>query len=124
MKTYGRTEVELHAFLTSALDVGKWSVSSPDRLIPKTFFPGIYWRGGWVDPGAGWMQCRREETLALKSIESRLFGRPARSLVTILTELSRLFGCIINHPIECTSDSFANLKEYINPERSSVRTSM
>jgi len=41
-------EVELHAFLTSELDGGEWSV-----LHPGCFTPGTHWRRGWVGPRAG-----------------------------------------------------------------------
>jgi hypothetical protein len=35
MKTYGVVEVQLHAFLTSALDKDEWSVSRPDSFAPR-----------------------------------------------------------------------------------------
>jgi hypothetical protein len=35
MKTYWGVEVELHAFLTSALDGGEWSASRPAALTPE-----------------------------------------------------------------------------------------
>jgi hypothetical protein len=34
MKPYGEMEVELHAFLTSAVDGGEWLVSCPRRFTP------------------------------------------------------------------------------------------
>jgi hypothetical protein len=40
--------VQLHAFLTSALDGGERSASRPGR-----FTPGKHWIAGWVDPKAG-----------------------------------------------------------------------
>jgi len=40
MRTYWGVDVELHAFLTSALDGGEWSGSSPGRFTPeKTCYP-------------------------------------------------------------------------------------
>jgi hypothetical protein len=39
MKTYGGVEVQLHAFLTSALDGGEWLASRPGRYIPVVTDP-------------------------------------------------------------------------------------
>jgi len=38
-------EVQLHTFLTLALDGSKWAVSRPGERAPST-----YWIGGWMDP--------------------------------------------------------------------------
>jgi len=35
MKTYGGVEIQLHAFLTSALDEGECSVSRPSPFTPR-----------------------------------------------------------------------------------------
>jgi hypothetical protein len=35
MKTYWGVEIQLHAFLTSALDGGEWSASHPGRFTPR-----------------------------------------------------------------------------------------
>jgi len=43
MKTRGKVEVQLHAFLTSALDGGELSASRPGR-----FTPDIHWIGRCV----------------------------------------------------------------------------
>jgi len=41
-------EVRLHAFLTSALDGGEWSVSRPGHFNPRERASGTLWLGGWV----------------------------------------------------------------------------
>jgi hypothetical protein len=38
--------------LTSALDGGEWSASSPGRFTPRERGPGTHWIGGWVGPRA------------------------------------------------------------------------
>jgi len=35
IKTYGRVEVQLHVFITSALDRDEWSVSRSGRFAPR-----------------------------------------------------------------------------------------
>jgi hypothetical protein len=88
MKTYGGVEVQLHAFLTSALDADQQSVSRYGGLTPWETASGTNWIGRWVGPRAGldaevkWRNpcpCRESNP-----------ARPAPSLVTILTELTRL----------------------------------
>jgi hypothetical protein len=46
-------EVEIHTFLTSALDGGEWLASRPGRFTPRERAPGAHCIGGWVDPRAG-----------------------------------------------------------------------
>jgi hypothetical protein len=46
MKTYGGVELQLHAFLTSALDEGEWSASHPSRCIPRENVRGTHSTGG------------------------------------------------------------------------------
>jgi hypothetical protein len=53
MKTYGLVEVQLHAFLTLALDGGEWSASRPSSFTSSEKAAGINWTGGWVDPRTG-----------------------------------------------------------------------
>jgi hypothetical protein len=53
MKAYWGVEVQLHAFLTLALNGGEWSASRPGRFTPRERAPGTHWIGGWVGPKAG-----------------------------------------------------------------------
>jgi len=46
-------EVQLHVFLTSVLDGGKFSPSSPGRFTPGERATAIHWSGGWVGLRAG-----------------------------------------------------------------------
>jgi hypothetical protein len=52
MKAYGGVDVQIHTFLTSALDGGEWSASRPCRFTTRERAPGTHWIGGWVDPQA------------------------------------------------------------------------
>jgi hypothetical protein len=53
MKAYWGVEVQLHAFLTSALDGGELLASRPGRFTPRERTPLTHFIGGWVDPRAG-----------------------------------------------------------------------
>jgi hypothetical protein len=46
-------EVQLHTFLTSALDGGEWSASCPADFTPREYDPGTQWTGSLVGPRAG-----------------------------------------------------------------------
>jgi len=41
-------EVQLHAFLTSAIDTGEWSASRPGRFSSRIRVPSTHRIGGWV----------------------------------------------------------------------------
>jgi hypothetical protein len=43
MKAYWGVEVELHAFLTSALDGGDWSASRPGHFTRRERTSGTHW---------------------------------------------------------------------------------
>jgi hypothetical protein len=70
---------------TSALDTGEWSASRPGRFTSKEIAPKYYWMGDWVRPRA----CL--DTVARRKYPSPCResnpGHPARSLVTVLSEL-------------------------------------
>jgi hypothetical protein len=47
MKTYWGVDVQIQAFLISALDGSEWSVSRPGRFIRRERTLGTHWIGGW-----------------------------------------------------------------------------
>jgi hypothetical protein len=60
MEAYGRVDVWIHIFLTSALAGSEWSTS---RFC--SFTPGIHWIGDWVNPGAGLDDVEKRKFLTL-----------------------------------------------------------
>jgi hypothetical protein len=85
MIMYRGVDVELHAFLNSALDISEWSASHPGRFASAERIPGIHWTGGWVGPKAS-LDAAEESLLLLQGIEIRSPGCPAPKLATVLTE--------------------------------------
>jgi hypothetical protein len=79
MKAYGGVNVLTHVFLTSALVVGKWSASLPDRFTPGETAPHTYWIVGWVDPRAGLHYMEKWKFLSPPGLELRPLDPPARS---------------------------------------------
>jgi len=66
-------EVQVYAFLTSALDCCEWSASHPSRFTPREMFSSTQWKGSWVGPGAGVDVVAKKISPDLPGIES---GRP------------------------------------------------
>jgi hypothetical protein len=77
--THGGVEVQLHTFLTLALDGGKWSASRSCRYNPGEMIPGTQCIGRWVGPRAG-VKVTEKNLLPLLGNKPRFFGRSARSL--------------------------------------------
>jgi hypothetical protein len=50
MKTYGKVKVQLHAYLTSTLDEGEWSVSRPGRFTPREKASSTHSKGAGLAP--------------------------------------------------------------------------
>jgi len=72
MKTFEVVEVQLHAFLTSALDGGEWSTSRLGRFTSGERAPGTHRIGGWMDPRAGLVAVvKRKIPQPLRGIEPR-----------------------------------------------------
>jgi hypothetical protein len=92
MRTYGGVEVYFHAFLLSTLDRRQWSASRPGCFTygEKALPPQFPWdrRPGGIHslPGRGGEEKKSHPCTSRESIP----GIPARSLVTVLTELLRL----------------------------------
>jgi hypothetical protein len=78
INTYTGVKLQLHAFLTSALDGGEWSAARPGRFTPGVRAPGTYWIGRWVGPSAGLDAVARRKNPYRESNS----GRPSCSLVT------------------------------------------
>ena len=53
LNTYGIPEVQLHAFLNSAVYGSQWSASSSDRFNPTERKPNTQSIGIWLGPRAG-----------------------------------------------------------------------
>jgi hypothetical protein len=53
MKAYGRVDIWIHMFSTSALAGGEWSVTRLGHFTPVERAHGTHWIGGWVDHRAG-----------------------------------------------------------------------
>jgi hypothetical protein len=78
--------------LTSTLHGGEWwAVSStPDCFVVGKWTPNTHWTGGWVSYRTDLDDMRRQKSLPPSGIKFRFFCCPARRLITILTEITRL----------------------------------
>jgi len=89
MKAYGGVGVELQAFLNSALgDVV--SASLFGQFTPEESTRFTQWIKDWVDLRVGVDNGEEKNLLPVPAIKPRFISRPARSLVTIPTEVLRL----------------------------------
>jgi hypothetical protein len=79
MKAYGRVDVEIHVFLTSALVEGEWSDSRTGRFTPAERAPGTHWIGGWVGPRTGMDDMEKRKFLPVPGLERRPLSCPASS---------------------------------------------
>jgi hypothetical protein len=70
-------DVWIHVFLTLVLVGGEWSVSRPDRQIPRERGPSTHWIGGKVGRNPAWPT--KTENLSTLSDELRLLGCPISS---------------------------------------------
>jgi hypothetical protein len=81
LKTYGRVDVLIHVFLTSALAGGEWPASRPCHFPPPggEKFPGTNWIGGKVDPRVSLDCTKKYKFLTLPGLELRPLCRLGRS---------------------------------------------
>jgi hypothetical protein len=79
MNTYGGMDVQIHAFLTSALVGSEWPASRPGRFVFGERATGTHCTGGWVGLRAGLDDVERRKLLPLKGLELLPLGRQIRS---------------------------------------------
>jgi len=80
MKIYWGVVVQLHTFLTSALDGGEWSVKCSGTFTLMERAPGIHWLEGWVGPTAALDTMARRNKYPSYCRESNS-SHPTRSLI-------------------------------------------
>lgn len=81
MKVYGRVEIHLHVFLTSAFWGHQWSVLCPGYFIPRIGVPQL----------VQMLYKREKNSKPLLGIKPQILSHPIHSLVTILTGASQLY---------------------------------
>jgi hypothetical protein len=94
MKVFGRMRVQLHAFLTLAIDWAEWATLRSDRFISGEEAPGTHWTGGWVGPRVG-QDAVAKIQISIPCRESNT-GPPTSSLV------NWMIGWIIKNELERT----------------------
>jgi hypothetical protein len=87
----GEGRYSSYSFTTSALEGAIGQRHAPAALYPGRKDSGTHCTGSWVGlrPGLN-TEVKRKILLPLPGIDPRSTGRPVRSQVTILTELTRL----------------------------------
>jgi hypothetical protein len=107
-------ELELHAFLMSALDGGEWSASCRGHLSLGGKNPGAHWILRWVGPRGGPEMVSKWKN-PCPSMETNP-GRPVHRLVTILTNLSGSFFWQYSHILRNTLHKYSlRIKPHVSP---------
>jgi hypothetical protein len=84
----GGAAVELHAFLNSALDGGKWSALRPGRFTSRERAPGTHWIWSWVGPRASLdAVVKRKNSQPLPGLEPLIMQPVAQRYTTELSQL-------------------------------------
>jgi hypothetical protein len=82
-------EVKLHSFLILALDGSEWFTLCPSHFTPAKGSSVTHWIGGWVGPRANPDYLEKRE-ISCPCWKLNHNSSVSHSLVSILTELSRL----------------------------------
>jgi hypothetical protein len=90
MKTYGGAELQVHAFLTSALDGGEWPASQIGCFFPEKGAFSTHSIGGWVGLRT-YLGAMGKYYLPLQGIEPRFTVH-----VSIPTELFWLLHALLS----------------------------
>jgi hypothetical protein len=72
-------DIQINAFLISALVAAEWLASRPQQLYPREIALGTLWIREWVGPIIGLDDVGRRRTLSLPGLEVRTVGSPKRS---------------------------------------------
>jgi hypothetical protein len=87
VKRNRKVGAKIHTFLTSTFGE-EWSASRSGRFTLGESAPGTHCIGGWVGPTAGLDTVeKRKISCPYRESDPGFHGLPARSLVTIPTEL-------------------------------------
>jgi len=74
VRTWGEGEVQLHSFLTLAMDGGEWLILRPGRFTPAEHLYPLNWRPGGTQNRSGLLG---EEKIFLVPTGIRYPDRPA-----------------------------------------------
>jgi hypothetical protein len=79
MKVYVGVNIQIHIFVTLALDGGEWSTPCPCHFNPGERASSTHCIEGWTSPRADLHDVKKRKFLTLPRLELRTLCRPARS---------------------------------------------